>query len=355
MPQPTVAAGLPAALLKYAVLRGADRDDLLLMAGLSEPVLADPDNRVPLSQYLSLFAASVVASGDPAFALHFGESTLMRDISVVGIVTEAAGSAQSTVDLLNKYASLTMDEGDRRPAERVGLVTEDGETWLKFYSPLFVEHRDLAESSFARCVCGARALSAERNGGSPKAFLKAIHFTHNRPSYHAAHERLFAVPVVFGSDKNAWLLDERIVAAMRSRPEAYTAHAVRKHADALLERVKTVRTVRGQVEHIVRSELATGVSMTRVSSSLGVSRQTLLRKLRAESTSFEAVVDELRHKVAIENLGTRRLSVKQTAKAAGFADVSAFSRAFKRWTGQRPRAWLGARSELSTNDTTLEP
>ena len=76
-----------------------------------------------------------------------------------------------------------------------------------------------------------------------------------------------------------------------------------------------------------------------IAGALGLSRQTLFRRLRAEGVTFEQVLDELRHKLALNHLGVSKTSVKQTARLLGYSDPSAFSRAFKRWTGSSPRVY----------------
>ena len=102
---------------------------------------------------------------------------------------------------------------------------------------------------------------------------------------------------------------------------------------------RSSKTTRGQVESVLMPILHTGsVSMDAVAKTLGFSRPTLFRKLKAEGVSFEKVLDDLRHKLALEYLGGKKVSVNETAYLVGFSDPAAFSRAFKRWTGQSPRA-----------------
>jgi AraC-like DNA-binding protein len=74
-----------------------------------------------------------------------------------------------------------------------------------------------------------------------------------------------------------------------------------------------------------------------IAKKLGFSRQTLFRRLKAEGATFEKVLDELRHKMALHYLSGKKVSVNETAYLVGFSEPAAFSRAFKRWTGSSPR------------------
>ena len=94
-----------------------------------------------------------------------------------------------------------------------------------------------------------------------------------------------------------------------------------------------------QVEARLEAHLETGeVGIDRIAADLGLSRQTLYRRLKDEGVTFEALLDKLRHRLALRYLREQRLSVKATSYRLGFSDPAAFSRAFKRWTGFSPRA-----------------
>jgi AraC-like DNA-binding protein len=69
-----------------------------------------------------------------------------------------------------------------------------------------------------------------------------------------------------------------------------------------------------------------------------MSRQTLLRRLKAEGTTFEKVLDQLCRRMALGYLEGGEASIDEIAYLVGFSDPAAFSRAFKRWTGMSPKA-----------------
>ena len=94
---------------------------------------------------------------------------------------------------------------------------------------------------------------------------------------------------------------------------------------------------RRMVEAVVEPLMAGGdATIDRVAREMGLSRQTLYRRLKAEGVTFEQLLDELRHRLALKLLRDQHLQVKQAAWRLGFSDPAAFSRAFKRWTGTAP-------------------
>jgi AraC-like DNA-binding protein len=196
---------------------------------------------------------------------------------------------------------------------------------------------ELTESSFARM-----AASSGRAGMAP-TFLKAVHFTHKVPPYRDEYDRIFRVPLVFESKWNAVLVADD--SWMTMKPPAHSAYVLgilRGRADALLEALEGADLTRGRVEKLLEPLLHTGgAPMTDVARKLGVSRATLFRRLKAEGTSFERVLDELRHGLALRYVLDKKLRVNEAAYLLGFSDPASFSRAFKRWTGRSPREMRG--------------
>jgi AraC-like DNA-binding protein len=111
-------------------------------------------------------------------------------------------------------------------------------------------------------------------------------------------------------------------------------------AEMLLAKLDRSQSTRGRVESLLVNLLGTGgVQMDTVAGKLGLSRPTLFRMLKEEGVTFQQVLDEMRHKTAVRYLNGEKLSVKRTARLLGFSDATAFSRAFKRWTGASPRTY----------------
>src|SRR5258707_12087734 len=86
MPNPTISAGYPKALLDFAVSRGADRQVLIEQSHIRLEDLKDQDNRIPLANYMALLKAGIELCKEPALSLLFGEAVRLQDISLVGLM-----------------------------------------------------------------------------------------------------------------------------------------------------------------------------------------------------------------------------------------------------------------------------
>ena len=180
-------------------------------------------------------------------------------------------------------------------------------------------------------------------------FVTEIHVTHKAPSYRDEYDRVFALPVVFESTRNALLMkDDSFLDTPIPNASRYVFGVFSARADMLLEELQAATTTRGRVESLLIPILHTGdTGMDAIASRMALSRPTLARRLKAEGTRFETVLDELRHRMALDYLAARKISVTETAYLVGFSDPAAFSRAFKRWEGVGPREWRSSKNIIA--------
>lgn len=71
--------------------------------------------------------------------------------------------------------------------------------------------------------------------------------------------------------------------------------------------------------------------------------RTLHRRLADFGVTFKALADETRLEIARRMLEDSTTPISQIAEALDYADASAFTRAFRRWTETTPAAWRAAR------------
>jgi AraC-like DNA-binding protein len=336
----TIAAGTVRALIELAVAKGASRKTLSERSEIDPAKLQDQDNRVPFAKYVALVRTGKELCQEPALALHFGEAFDFEDLSIVGLIGMASETMAEAFAQLSRYARLAV-EVDCLGTDRFSLRRIAGQLWIVDTRRNANDFPELTESTFARMVCSFR-----RAFGEPH-FLKAVHVTHPAPAYRAEYDRVLRLPVVFESDKNALLADDALLSWRNPNASRYVFGILSAHADELLKRLEQSKSMRGRVESLLMPILHTGdANMTIIASKLGVNRQMLFRKLKMEGVTFEKVLDELRHTMALHYLRGRQVSVNETAYLVGFSDPAAFSRAFKRWTGSSPRTMRASSNDI---------
>jgi AraC-like DNA-binding protein len=106
---------------------------------------------------------------------------------------------------------------------------------------------------------------------------------------------------------------------------------------ALADQRGNVSQLRTRVENAMSSLLPHGrVVADDIARSLGMSKRTLARKLSDEGLNFTEVLQQLRRDLAVRYLDDPKLHISKIAWLLGFNEVSAFTHAFKRWTGKTP-------------------
>ena len=120
--------------------------------------------------------------------------------------------------------------------------------------------------------------------------------------------------------------------------DSYLNDLLLKYCEAALaDRRGDNSQLRTRVENAISSVLPHGkVRVEDVARSLGMSKRTLARRLSDEGLNFTEILQQLRRDLAVRYLDDRRLHVSKIAWLLGFREVSAFTHAFKRWTGKTP-------------------
>lgn len=327
----TVSAGLFSSLLAFAGRRGADPQALLALAGVDAATLVDPDSRIALDSHIALMRAAKLATNDPALALHFGAGDDMADFSVVGLLGTAVATMRDALAQLNRYGQLVI-EVDLGGRDRFQLDPRADGVWLIDNRENPDDFPELTESTFARMTAGSRRQFGQQS-------VSRVRVTHPAPPYADVYAAVHQAPVEYDCPRN----EVRLVDGWTDMPVAlqprYAFGILARHADMLLAELQATKSLRGRVESLLIPILHSGtISADDIARQIGISRPTLYRRLVAEGTSFERLLDDLRRRMAIDYLTAAKVSVNEVAYLVGYSDAATFTRACKRWTGQAPAA-----------------
>ncbi len=157
--------------------------------------------------------------------------------------------------------------------------------------------------------------------------------------------RFVGTKVEFGADTDEFALNVNARELPLIHADSHLNDLLLKYCEtALADRRGDMSQLRTRVENAISSVLPHGrVRVEDVARSLGMSKRTLARRLSDEGLNFTEILQQLRRDLAVRYLDDRRLHVSKIAWLLGFHEVSAFTHAFKRWTGKTP-------SQLRTAD-----
>lgn len=330
---PTVSASYARTLIDFATGRGAGRQALIERSGIDPSALQNPDGRIPFSNLRSLMGAAKELCGDPAFALHFGADPILYDTTIVGLITRTSESMGEAFREFSRYARLVIEVDVGGAEERFAMLRSGADVWLEDRRSNPADFPELTEATFARLICDSLRLFADRPN-----YFKAVQVAHAAPAHQSEYERLLKAPVTFCAGRNAVLVDEAWFSAKAPTANRYSFSVFNAHAEALLAELEGSKTTRGAVEQLlIRNLHKGGILIADVAAELNMSAPTLYRRLRREGVTFESVLDELRFRAAARYLHETGASLSETAYLVGFSDAASLSRAYKRWTGGRPR------------------
>ncbi len=303
---------------------GLDGDALLNAAGLAREEVRDPDRRIPAARADALFAAAYARADDPHLALHAAEALPF--------------GAYKVVDFLCAH-SATVAEAYRRIAAYFALVDVRAQIEVRESPPSLVMRSasgqpvppPAQEYTFAALI--RRMALCVGDDFHPQA----VELSFDAPPDASEHQRVFGAPVRFGAPKPRVLFDEATFHASIRDANPALASVLEDHARRLVGELPAGDDLAGQVRAAIAEQPDSGAATVKsVAKRLAMSERTLSRRLRERDLTFGQLKAESRFALARTHLGDPSLSLAEVAWLLGFADQSAFTRAFRRWSGKPP-------------------
>ncbi|HEU4411776.1 MAG TPA: AraC family transcriptional regulator [Polyangiaceae bacterium] len=325
---------LPRLLLAALRDEGLDVDALARAAGLAslEGFLA-PD---AADRFFALALASV---GDPAFGLRLGASLRPELFDVIGFAAMSRRTYGEALALLARYKRMVT-------GDRLELARTPTEARLRFRAaPLAPPALAIKiEAELAFLVTFGRRL-----GAAPALAPRRVSFEHEAPPHAAACEAFFRCPLAFAAGRNELVLAPADLDLPLVSGNAELAPFFEDRADGLLAEADASAPLEARVRAALAGALRGDLPpLEDVAQKLALSPRTLQRRLHAEGTSYQRLVDEVREGLARRHVREGRLGATEIAFLLGFTNPNSFYRAFRRWTGTTPEAFRARGERAAT-------
>jgi AraC-like DNA-binding protein len=318
-------------LSRLAVARlesaGVPLAPLLQRVGLTPELIADPEERLSVQSQIRLLDEAAIALKDDCLGFTLACDFDPREIGLLYYVMASSQTLGDALKRLARYSKVTN--------ESLMVGYREGNSLIINLSYSGVpRHSDRHQIEF--CMFGVLRICRLLAGQNivPQHFSIA----HHRSGSTSEMARFVGTNVEFGADTDelALKLDARDLPFIHSDP--YLNDLLLKYCEAALaDRRGDKSHLRTRVENAISPLLPHGrVRVEDVARSLGMSERTLARKLSDETLNFTEILQQLRRDLAVRYLDDRKLYVSKIAWLLGFHEVSAFTHAFRRWTGKTP-------------------
>lgn len=309
---------------------GGDVDAIFGRAGLDTGELDSPYNELNLRQYCALFEEAATQTGNDNFGLHFGHRFAPRRLGAIGYVAISSPTLAAGIRNLVRYFPAHQDDSV------LSLECDDDVVWLHYQiiHPQITGRRQDAELSLGMfCNIFWHAV------GERWRPLE-ISFEHGPPDGRSEHEARFGAPVKFGQRTNSIAFQRRDLDAPIRDSDPYLLSVI----EPLLAQRRQMRGGPGDFVERLRARIRlrlgqSSLSLCRVAEELDMSPGALQRRLREHGLAFQDMVRASRRDLALRYVRHGDMALTDVALALGYSEQSAFSRAFRAWTGMSPRRY----------------
>ncbi|HYR83066.1 MAG TPA: AraC family transcriptional regulator [Terriglobia bacterium] len=323
-PQLTVRAIRP--LVSGLRALGHDPSPILSAVQITEALLNDPEARVPMSTGVHLLSVAAEKTADSNIGLHLAQHAELGSFDIFFYIMVSSPTLGAGYARLSQYQKLIND------STAVDLTTKGEHATLRHRMPGgLAAPRQSAEFILAAWVRAGRV--ATNMDWAPVE----VRFAHQQPPDALDHARFFRAPIRFSTGENTLVCAAALLDTPGARSDPALLTVLDRYAANLLAEAPAGSTFADRARAALVEEMRGGEPRaSKVAARLKMSVRSLNRHLAGEGTTYRELLDQLRKELAARHLGDARVSIAEVAFLLGFSELSAFYRAFHRWTGQTP-------------------
>ena len=308
-----------------------DRASLLRAAGLDPDQAIAPDHMVKDTQFFS-FLEQIAASGNEgrAIAITVGAQMTCGDYGAFGLAFKSAVTLLNSFQRVERFGKVVTSIANYR------VVPQAGSAFMEVHRG---EPQRLGlHMTDELAIAAATALSREVSAADFKP--ASVSFAHDAPGDISAFEAHFKCPIRFGAGRDGLEIDDASLNAPNRLGDEQTSQFFDTHMELELAALKDDTGLARRVRIQVSSLLSDGVPVVSdIAARLGMSGRSLQRRLSEHGYVYQDIVDDTRRELAERLLSTTEYSLAEIAFLTGYSEQSAFTKAFKRWSGRTPRSY----------------
>ena len=322
-----------ALLVRTGHEEGLDANALLAGTELEPADLENADTRTSTRQFVLACRNALALGASPALPFRMGAQVRLSSYGLYGYAMLTSATVRDAFRFSVRYHGLTT------PTWRMSMQEADGEAIWTFRDRLGLDVDDaLYRFLYELQLSAHKSLAKDLWDEPPPRTLS--HTRYRRPPHAELYNEWLGHDVAFGQAENQYRLDAAALDAPMPLHHPLTAAMVRDMCDRLLEEAHTASGgLARRVYEMLAAQPGRYRDMTELSRALNTSPRTLRRHLRAEGTSYQRILDDVRCNLAKHYLQDTRMTTEDIATAHGFSYSANFRHAFHKWANHSPSAF----------------
>jgi AraC-like DNA-binding protein len=308
---------------------GYDPDAVLEELGFDGSLFDDPDNVITYANRSRLIQQCVGKTGCTHFGLLIGQHTGPSAFGLAGFLMQQSPDVSTALYSLIRYSHLHV---------RGAVIYMEKENDLAFLGYSICQanveaHEQIEDGAVAIAFNTLRKLCG------PSWKPREVHFSHIQPDDCRPYKQFFNAPLKFDAERNGVLFSAHWLQQPVAGADPELRHYLQKQINQLDNKYSD--DFAEQVRRVMHPALLTQqATADRVAAIFSIHPRTLNRRLKTCGTNFQELADQSRFEIAHQLLENSTMPLTQIAATLGYADTSAFSRAFRRWSGGiSPALW----------------
>ena len=293
-------------------------------------------------EFFALWRAVEEESNDPSLGLRIGVEVLPDEENVVSLAAMHSATLGEGLQKLARYKRLVCPE-------KVSIHVADGEVRVRFEWLLATDN----PPAFLTDITFAGVTNLVQRGTMKPVTPRRLEFIRPRAN-EAMLDRHFRCELRFDAPHDILVFDEAVLALPMVQRNAQLLAVITPGLEIAVADDDRARTLADDVRGAI-SETMCGdrPAIAKVAKSLGMSARTMQRRLSELGTTYQDVLDGVRHQWARRLLANTDRALGEIAFLLGFEEVNSFVRAFHVWEGTTPVKWREtasfARAELQVS------